>query len=73
MTLSYKPNTPAMEAYAEMQRVAKILNKSLKDTATEMGFDCPYSWQQALLKTVFKQKDKEIENEDAYLLNMGAD
>ena len=45
----YKPNLSAMDALAEMQRISTIAGKSLKDTASEMGFDCPYSWQQALL------------------------
>ena len=56
MMNSYKPNLLTMEILAEMQRVSKCFGKSLKDTATELGFDCPYSWQQALRNTVFKVK-----------------
>jgi len=55
MMKTYKPKLKAIQALAEMQRVAKCLNKSLMDASNEMGFDCPYSWQKALLQTVFKE------------------
>ena len=56
---TYKPDKTTMKIHAEMQRIAKCRGKSLKDTATELGFDCPYSWQQALKKSVFAKLQEE--------------
>ena len=41
---SYKPKLSTMEAYAEMQLVAKNANESMFNMAKLLGYSCVYEW-----------------------------